>query len=114
MLPESHRQAHLDLTPITLISLFVFVLMTAFAPPADPPSATWTFDHTDRIGGHTTTLLGHPRVIDSPVGKAIEFNGVDDGLFVDVHPLAGAATFTWDVIFRPDADGPAEQRFFHL
>jgi len=22
-----------------------------------------------------------------------------------VHPLAGAATWTWEVIFRPDADG---------
>jgi hypothetical protein len=26
--------------------------------------------------------------MDSPVGKAVEFNGVDDALFVDVHPLA--------------------------
>jgi hypothetical protein len=87
--------------------------MTAFVPPADPPSETWTFDHTDRIGGHSTTLLGHPRVIDSPVGKAIEFNGVDDGLFLDVHPLAGAAQYTWEAIFRPDG-GNAEQRWFHL
>lgn len=58
-------------------------------------------------------MLGQPKVIDSPVGKAIEFDGVDDALLVDVHPLAGAATFTWEAIFRPDG-GAAEQRWFHL
>jgi hypothetical protein len=73
----------------------------------------WTFDRTDRIGGHKTTILGHPHVINSPVGKAIQFNGVDDAIFLDVHPLAGASTFTWEAIFRPDG-GDREQRWFHL
>src|ERR1700730_18545338 len=73
----------------------------------------WTFDRIDNIGGHPTTVLGHPRVIDTPLGKAVEFNGVDDGLQLDVHPLAGAETFTWEAIFRPDG-GNAEQRWFHL
>src|ERR1035441_7152219 len=74
----------------------------------------WKFDRLDEIGGHKTTVLGHPRVVDSPVGKAVEFNGVDDALFVDAHPLAGAGTFTWEIVFRPDAGGAPEQRFFHL
>jgi hypothetical protein len=39
---------------------------------------------------------------------------VDDALFVDVHPLAGAATWTWEMIFKPDADGKPAQRIFHL
>jgi hypothetical protein len=39
---------------------------------------------------------------------------VEDALFLDVHPLADAETFTWEVIFRPDAGGAAEQRFFHF
>jgi hypothetical protein len=77
-------------------------------------SEVWMFDQTAAIGGHPTTVLGHPRVIESPYGKAVEFNGVDDALFVGVHPLAGVSTFTWEVIFRPDADGAQEQRFFHL
>src|SRR5262245_23889226 len=34
----------------------------------------WTFDRVDRIGGHSTTVLGSPRVIDTPLGKAVEFN----------------------------------------
>jgi len=75
---------------------------------------TWRFDRLDQIGGHPTTLLGHPRVVDTPAGKAIQFNGIDDAVYVDVHRLAGAGAFTWEVIFRPDSGGAAEQRFFHL
>jgi hypothetical protein len=83
--------------------------------PTNTPQATvWRFDQIESIGGHPATILGHPRVIDSPYGKAVEFNGVDDALFVPVHPLAGASGFTWEVIFRPDADGAPAQRFFHL
>ncbi len=78
-----------------------------------PEQELWTFDRLDQIGGHATTVLGHPRLIDSPAGKAVEFNGVDDALFLDVHPLAGAKTFTWEAVFRPDG-GEREQRWFHL
>jgi len=74
---------------------------------------TWMFNDINSIGGHPTIVLGHPRVIDSPVGKAIEFNGVDDGIQLDVHPLAGATTFTWEAVFRPYGGNP-EQRWFHL
>jgi hypothetical protein len=74
----------------------------------------WMFDQTSAVGGHATDLLGHPQVIDTPLGKAVQFNGVEDALFVPVHPLAGAGTWTWEVIFRPDADGAPAQRFFHL
>lgn len=74
----------------------------------------WRFDRTDLLGGHATKVFGHPEVVDSELGKAVAFKGVDDALFVDVHPLAGAATWTWEMIFKPDADGKAEQRIFHL
>jgi hypothetical protein len=93
------------------LSLLVFALGALAAE--SPPQEVWTFDRIERIGGHATTVLGHPRVIDTPAGKAVEFNGVDDGIQLDVHPLAGAETFTFEAIFRPDG-GNAEQRWFHL
>ncbi len=75
---------------------------------------TWTFDSVERIGGYSTHVLGDPQVIQGPAGKAVQFNGAGDAIFLDVHPLAGAAMFTWEVIFRPDLGGRPEQRFFHL
>jgi hypothetical protein len=95
-----------------MVSAFAHSLMSA--APSASEAEVWRFDRIDSVGGHPTTVLGHPRVIDSPYGKAVEFNGVDDALFVGVHPLAGVSAFTWEVIFRPDADGPEAQRFFHL
>jgi hypothetical protein len=77
-------------------------------------SVVWRFDNIDSIGGHATHVLGSPYLIDSPYGKAVAFNGVDDAIYVDEHPLAGAKAYTWEVIFRPDADGAEAQRFFHL
>ena len=82
--------------------------------PAEARTIVWRFDNIVSIGGHATHVLGHPYLIDSPYGKAVEFNGVDDALFVDEHPLAGTSAYTWEVIFRPDADGAEAQRFFHL
>jgi len=72
------------------------------------------FNQISTIGGHASKVLGQPQVIETPFGRAVQFDGVKDALIVAVHPLAGAETWTWDVIFRPDADGAAAQRFFHL
>lgn len=74
----------------------------------------WRFDQTASLGGHPVKVLGAPKLIDTPIGKAVAFNGVDDALLVDAHPLAGAVTWTWEMIFRPDADGKPAQRVFHL
>jgi hypothetical protein len=74
----------------------------------------WRFDQTAALGGHATHVLGHPQVIATEYGNAVAFNGTDDVLQVEMHPLAGAATWTWEMIFRPDADGAAAQRVFHL
>src|SRR5579871_851561 len=98
----------------------VLVLAFAAGPAAraqerkSADAEVWIFDRIESIGGLPTTVLGHPRVIDTPLGKAVEFNGVDDALFIGEHPLAGAETFTFEAIFRPDPGGAAEQRWFHL
>jgi hypothetical protein len=96
-----------------------FFLATAFLALAMPlqaqtPAQTvWTFDNLESIGGAPTHVEGHPRIIDTAAGKAVQFNGVDDALFIDKHPLAGAKTFTFEAIFRPDG-GAFAQRWFHL
>ena len=83
-----------------------FLLAAASNTQAQAPDAkVWHFNQLNEIGGHKTEVLGHPRVIESPYGKAVEFGGNGDALVVPEHPLAGAKAFTWEVIFRPDADG---------
>ncbi len=74
----------------------------------------WRLDNLEEIGGHKVTVVGSPKVIDTPGGKAIEFDGVNDGIFLDVHPLAGMTEFTVEVVFKPYPDGQPEQRFFMM
>ncbi len=90
-------------------AICVMVLVAAV-----PPQKIWKFDSVTAIAGNPAAVLGHPKVIATPEGKAVQFNGVDDALFLKVHPLAGAETWTWEVVFRPETGGKPEQRFFHF
>ena len=78
-----------------------------------PAQKVWTFDNLQQVGGRPVTLEGQPKVVASPWGPAVAFDGQDDALFIDEHPLAGAKTFTFEALFRPDG-GAFEQRWFHL
>lgn len=99
---------------ISGLALLLLVMVQTHRPAgAERDAITWRFDRLDRIGGHPTRVLGAPTVVESPIGKVVEFDGQDDALLVDVHPLAGASTFTWEAIFRPDG-GARAQRWFHL
>jgi hypothetical protein len=97
---------------LVLAALAVSMPVLHAADPK-PKQIIWNFDRLDKIGGLPVKVEGNPKVIDSPVGKAVEFDGVDDSLFIDKHPLAGAETFTFEAIFRPEG-GAEQQRWFHL
>lgn len=75
----------------------------------------WRFGELDRLGA-PLTIEGVPRRVEGPPsipGGALQFDGVDDALFIGRHPLAGAATFAFEAVFRPDG-GAFEQRWLHL
>lgn len=105
---------HVGPRELGLFASLAFSLTATLAPAQTPQEQVWRFDRLDAINGHPVHMLGHPQFIETSAGEALEFNGVNDGLFIDDHPLAGASTYTWEVIFRPDADGAQAQRFFHL
>jgi hypothetical protein len=85
----------------------------ACTPMRAADQTVWTFDRLENVGGAVTHVEGQPQLIDTPAGKATLFNGKDDLLYIDKHPLAGAANFTFEATFRPDG-GDFEQRWFHL
>jgi Concanavalin A-like lectin/glucanases superfamily len=105
---------HCTLQTTAMKTTLLALLLSPALSLAQTPAEIWMFNQTSALGGHAAEVLGHPQIIDTSIGKAVQFNGIDDALFVGVHPLAGAQTWTWEVIFRPDADGAPAQRFFHL
>ncbi len=93
-----------------LLVLMVFVC----AGVDSTKDVVWNVDNITSIGGHKTAVMGSPKVIETEKGKAVEFDGVKDGLIVESLPLEGAEKFTLEIIFRPDANGPESQRFLHI
>ncbi|WP_312146372.1 LamG domain-containing protein [Brevundimonas sp.] len=102
--------APLALAPLTFAPLSA---CASFEVATQRDQIVWTFDRLTDIGGETTHVEGAPQIIDTLMGAVVRFDGVDDALFIDRHPLAGASTFTFEAVFRPDG-GPFEQRWFHL
>jgi Concanavalin A-like lectin/glucanases superfamily len=87
---------------------------SAASDPVDATTTIWKLETPDRLGGNATTVLGKPETVTGGEFPELHFNGVCDGLLVPVNPLAGWKEFTIEVLFKPDADGPAEQRFLHI
>src|SRR5262249_44786766 len=102
------------------ISAMALTLFNVKATSMQPKSGNamaelvWSIDNLRRIGDLDITLLGAPKVIETAWGRAVEFDGKQDALFLAAQPLVGLGVFTVEVIFRPDAGGPKEQRFLHL
>ncbi|HUF48615.1 MAG TPA: LamG-like jellyroll fold domain-containing protein [Vicinamibacterales bacterium] len=79
-----------------------------------PTPVVWHLDSLTRVGGHPVETIGAPRVVRTPGGPVVAFDGAHDGLFIDANPLEGLVRFTVEVIFQPAPDGPEEQRFLHF
>jgi hypothetical protein len=103
-------------------------IMTFSLPCIAQQAVTWRFDDVTRIGDAQVTTVGKPRVVDTPFGKAVHFEGhgnnnsgnreagnpAGDALFLAVAPLSGDLSYTFEVMFRPSSEGAPAQRFFHL
>ena len=69
---------------------------------------------TDLIAPNSMVRIsGNPKIVEGHHEKALEFNGVNDGIFLEEMPLAGMKEFTIEVLFYPESGGKFEQRFFH-
>ena len=93
--------------------VFLTFALLALATPALAKESVWKFDNLAKIGGLTPKPEGHPALVDSPIGKAVDFNGKDDALFFSGRPLVGANTAAVGAIFRPEG-GAEQQRWMHI
>lgn len=79
-----------------------------------PTAVLWNLDGLASIGGYRPEVLGAPRTMVQDGRKALCFDGKADGLLLATNPIAGMPHFTIEILFRPEGDGPAEQRFLHI
>jgi hypothetical protein len=110
------------------MKLLATAIITLAVPGLAQQAITWRFDNLTKIGDAQVIVVGKPQVVETPIGKAIHFEGrgntngsnpesgnpVGDALYLNSAPLSGDATYTFEVIFRPSSKGAPAQRFFHL
>ena len=90
-----------------------------FSPPTNyrdikMETVEWKISELLETKSFGLTTSGNPAIVDSPYGKAVRFNGVDDGIFLNTNPIIGLDKFTIEAIFLPESGGQFEQRFLHF
>ncbi|MEQ9221496.1 MAG: LamG domain-containing protein [Cyclobacteriaceae bacterium] len=106
----------IQLYPI-LFSLIVFQLYQEKGTLAsDTKSAKYEWNIADLLQEKSSDIeiSGSPKLIDSPYGKAVSFDGISDALFINEMPLRSLREFTVEMIFKPDTSSPFEQRILHI
>lgn len=101
------------------VSALIFLLIFASIASAQKTetarkTVVWKIDNLKKIGKNPVQIIGNPQIIQTEKGRAILFDGTDDGIVVDNNPIANWREFTVEAVFRPDAGGAREQRWFHI
>jgi hypothetical protein len=100
----------------SLIVLFVASIAAFSVHAADV--VIWQMDNLTAIGGNQTIQVGTPSVIETPIGKAVQFNGSPDQLLITSFPLDTATAFTIELILHPIDVGSTtalnEPRVMHI
>jgi hypothetical protein len=97
-----------------LVLFFVLAISTIFSF-AGNDAVVWNMDNLTSIGGYTVTTYGNPKVIYTPNGNAIEFDGINSRIQVAGYPLGTATNFTIEVIFNPyNSETSVMPRILHV
>jgi hypothetical protein len=106
----------------TAIALSVGVLFSGQTDSARKDTAVvtqqrfveWKLEDLNKPNTEGVTKEGDPTTVDGPHGKAVHFDGVHDGIFLNTNPLENLSQFTVEIFFQPDGKAPHEQRFLHM
>lgn len=103
---------------ITLIQRVIYAFSTfiicASTLATEINYTSWKFNNLTSIGGIAVTPEGNPEIITINKDSAYLFDGTEDRVVIDNNPLIGLDEFTFEVVFRVDRGGVAEQKFIHM
>jgi hypothetical protein len=97
-----------SLWTLAAAAIFLVATSSAFAE-----QSLWRFDNLKRIGGMSPKVEGAPQLVDSPVGKAVQFNGSDTALFFPGRRWSAPRPLPSKPSFRPEG-GDFQQRWMHI
>jgi len=97
-----------------LFMVFSFASKAQITDASSDKKTEWLVASLLQNKTEQTTILGNPKTVHSPYGKAVAFNGIDDALFLKEMPLKGLKSFTVEMIFKPESNGVFEQRVLQI
>lgn len=95
-------------------SVSLILILLTFSICNAQKTVFWRVDNLTQIGGKAVTVSGSPKVVQTELGTAVEFDGIKDGLLVSDNPMNGATEFTIEMILKPYSGGAVEQRYLHF
>lgn len=98
------------------MKVFLLMLLMVGTLPAQRtklPTNKLEWKMSELMKERQVKIKGAPKLIDTEYGRAVWFNGINDGMFINKMPLKGLKHFTVEIIFRPESGGGFEQRYFH-
>lgn len=109
------------MTTNTRLIVFLYICFSLVSKGQNPAIRTETTSETEWLLAHLLRekssqieISGNPKIVPSPYGEAISFNGIDDALFLNELPLQSLQEFTVEMIFKPETNGIFEQRILHI
>jgi len=101
-----------------VVTVFIAAIVCGCTTPqvTNLQADVWSFDSLSNIKGNAVEQLGQPKIVDTPLGKAVSFDGDGDRLLVNANPLGDATEFTIEIIFKANDVFPKnhEPRVFHI
>ncbi|WP_461629590.1 LamG-like jellyroll fold domain-containing protein [Labilibaculum euxinus] len=109
----------MKITPILLVLFFMYFPFSGNGQNSEKNSTVkfhteWLVADLLQQNSKQIKILGQPKLVDSPYGKAVSFNGSSDALILQEMPLKSMKEFTVEMIFCPDINASFEQRILHI
>lgn len=98
-----------------LLCLMLFNGISIYAQPQAITNTTeWQVSELLTEPSSKISISGNPKIIKTPYGEAVYFDGVDDAIFLDNMALNSLESFTVEMIFNPAGNSSFEQRILHI
>lgn len=94
--------------------LIIPVILPVWGAFVGGKTVIWYLKDPKQMGKFSPVVLGNPIVKVEGKDSALYFNGISDGLVFPEIPIEGWSTFTVEVLFKPDSDGPSAPRLIHF
>ncbi|MDM8161786.1 hypothetical protein QUH73_18355 [Labilibaculum sp. K2S] len=109
----------MKITPILIVLFFMYFPFSGNGQNLEKKSSVkshteWCVADLLQQNSKQIKILGHPKLVDSPYGKVVFFNGCSDALILQELPLKSMKEFTVEMIFCPDTNSSFEQRILHI